>query len=326
MTTQTNPLKPKKMRTKRDGSREERDETDRERRDRVLPGMDDLKKLSLGIMEDEEECLIDDEINDEEEDEEKDCLIPLNWAQIASSHSATQEKMRQTIQEARDRQKKKKEPKKNCEPGNPWKNSLGQFSSPDKAASWSIGNQSGVGRSDCNYGKKKKTGKGRSTSWTKRECGREDVTDPNKKAKHRCKDGSVVKEQDDPLQSAWDLTTSDSLGSKISDRLLKVLDRDPNFIKHLAYLVKPLIDHSDQSERSAKHREKPHYSDLNREKPHSNRSAPSGAVEEKKDKGMTRDQVRDLCARSGFFGWTDFLLKLSAIEQAKKGTINQKKN
>lgn len=302
MITQTNPLKPKKKRTYK-GKKIERPETDRERKDRNFPGYDELKRISTGIMEDEEEtqdkegCLIDDEINDDPEGSESDCLIPLKWAKLASSNLATQEKMKQTIQEARDR-KKKKETKKNCEPGNPWRDDLGRMTSPDKAASWSIGNKSGVGRPDCNYGKKKKTGSGRSTSWTRRECGREDVEDPNIKAKHRCKDGSVVKEGDsEVLDSAWEKTTGDVFGNQISDRLQKVLDRDPNFIKHLSFLLKPMIDKEKGDQ-------------LVREK-------------RAKTKGMNREEIRQLCSASGFFGWTDFLLKLSAIEQAKKGTINK---
>ena len=298
---QTNPLKTKKKRVYK-GKEIERPETDRERKERLIPGSDDLKRLSLGIpedtesSEDEEQCLIDDEINDEPEGDEDDCLIPLRWAKLASSNLATQEKMKQTIQEARDRKTKKK----NCEPGNPWRDDLGRMTSPEDAASWSIGNKSGVGRSDCKYGKKKKSGSGRSTSWTKRECGREDVEDPNIKAKHRCKDGSVVKEGDDDavLDQAWERTTSDVFGNEIADRLQKVLDRHPNFIKHLTYLLKPLVDKESKDE----------------------------MVKEKKNrhKGLSREQVRTLCAKSGFFGWSDFLLKLSAIEQAKKGTINQR--
>ena len=319
----TNPLKPKKKRRYK-GKEIERPETDRERKDRHFAGYDDLKRLSLGIPEENEDegCLIDDEINDEDEQIEDDCLIPLKWAKLATSDLATQEKMKQTIQEARIREKKKSE-KKNCQAGNPWRDDLGRMTSPDKAASWSIGNQDGVGRSDCKFGKKKKTGSGRSTSWTRRECGREDVTDPNIKAKHRCKDGSVVKEQDEE-KSDWEKTI-DPYTSELSDRLQKILDREPNFIKHLTFLVKPLIGIGDHAERDSDSVNNDATNGSQREKPDRSKLIP---VAEKKNrhKGLSREQVRGLCAKSGFFGWSDFLLKLSAIEQAKKGSINQKQN
>lgn len=332
-----NPLKPKKKRVYK-GKEIERPESDTERRERLMPGTKELQKLARGVTEDEEEnCLIDDEINDEEEDEE-DCLIPLRWATLASSNPDTQKQMIKTISEARKRQKqdlltekKKKETKKNCEPGNPWRDDLGRMTSPDKAASWSIGNQDGVGRSDCKHGKKKKSGSGRSTAWTKLGCGREDVTDPNIKAKHRCKDGSVVKEEE-TKEDDWSKTVDPYVG-QLHDRLQKILDREPNFIKHLTFLVKPLIDIEHQSERDTKQRDNSRYDDEQRDKPQMNgtRSERSPndlmAVDEKKNrhKGMTREEIRTLCSRSGFFGWTDFLMKLSAIEQAKKGSINQQK-
>lgn len=340
MITNTNPIKPKKKR-KYKGKEIERSETDRERKERLMPGYDDLKRLSLGIaetegLEDEEECLIDDEINDDEEATEDDCLIPLKWAQIASSNTATQNKMKQTIQEARNRQrqdlltekKKDKLKKVNCQPGNPWRDSQGRMTSPDKAASWSIGNQDGVGKDDCNYGKKKKTGSGRSTSWTKRECGREDVTNPNDKAKHRCKDGSVVKEQDEE-QSDWDKTI-DPQTSELGDRLQSILDKEPDFIKHLTFLVKPLIDIGDPTERRIEKVKNHAKSGDQREKPQSDRTEQGARLQEKKKSnkhtGMSREQIRTLCSASGFFGWTDFLMKLSAIEQAKKGTIKPRGN
>jgi hypothetical protein len=316
-------MKPKKKRTYK-GKEIERTETDRERKDRLFPGSDDLKKLSIGIQEttpEDEDSLIDDE-----EEQEDDYHIPLKWAELASSNLATQNKMKQTIKEARIREKKKDKPKKkNCEPGNPFRDELGRLSSVEDAASWSIGNQDGVGRSDCNYGKKKKTGSGRSTSWTKRECGREDVTDPNVKAKHRCKDGSVVKEQDEE-QSDWDKTI-DPHTSELGDRLQSILDKEPDFIKHLTFLVKPLIDIGDPTERRIEKMKNHAKSGSQREKTQSDRTKLIPVSERSnRHKGMNREQIRTLCSASGFFGWSDFLLKLSAIEQAKKGSINQTKN
>jgi len=308
MITNTNPLKPKKKR-KYKGKEIERPETDRERKERHFAGYDDLKRLSIGIPEtnnppeEEETCLIDDEINDDPEEGETDCLIPLKWAELASSNTQTQNKIRQTIQEARDKSKEKK----NCEAGNPWRDENGRLTSPDKATSWSIGNKKGVGSSDCKYGKKKKSGSGRSTSWTKRECGREDVEDPNIKAKYKCKDGSVVKEDTldntntlDVIDRAWIETTESVFREKISDRLQRIQDREPYFLKYLAFLLQPLLDLEEKGEEYI-----------------------SEKIKKDRHKGMSREQIRTLCSASGFFGWTDFLLKLSAIEQAKKGSINQ---
>jgi len=307
MTTSTNPLKPKKTRRYK-GKEIERPETDRERKERHFAGYDDLKRLSVGIPEtkeppEEDTCLIDDEINDDPEGSETDCLIPLKWAELASSNTETQKKIRQTIQEARDRSKQKK----NCVAGNPWRDDLGRLSSVENAKSWSIGNKDGAGGPDCKYGKKKKSGSGRSTAWTKRECGREDVEDPNVKAKHRCKDGSVVKESEGELMDdAW-RETQDVYSGQIADRLQKVMDRDPSFLKHLTYLLRPLVDYE------------------KKEPGQTERSGFMNVAEKKKNRhqGLSREQIRDLCSRSGFFGWSDFLLKLSAIEQAKKGSINQ---
>ena len=38
---------------------------------------------------------------------------------------------------------------------------------------------------------------------------------------------------------------------------------------------------------------------------------------------VSREQARQWAAQLGFFGWTDFLLKLNAIESAKKGGLQK---
>jgi hypothetical protein len=40
---------------------------------------------------------------------------------------------------------------------------------------------------------------------------------------------------------------------------------------------------------------------------------------------VSREQARQWAASLGFFGWTDFLMKLNAIEAAKKGNIGKGK-
>ena len=287
MNTNINPLKPKKKR-KYKGKEIERPETDRERKDRLLPGYDDMKRLSNGIPEDKTDaCLIDDEINDDDEMED-DCLIPLNWADIASSNPNTQKRMRQTINEARDRAKKKKE-KKNCSPGCPYHNEDGEFTSSGVKGSWSVSNPDG--KQDCDYGKMSTTGVGKGKRWVRQPCGRKDVDTPNVKAKYRCKDGSAVNEADETRPIDIDPAYED-----LADRFQRVIDRSPSFLKYLTYLLKPLVDIENVGLT---------------EKKNTNRH-----------KGLSREEIRSLCSRSGFFGWTDFLMKLSAIEQAKKGTIS----
>ena len=141
----------------------------------------------------------------------------------------------------------------------------------------------------------------------------------------------VASHPDERSRSPPPVPTAEELQHAMS--VQKILDREPNFIKHLTFLVKPLIDIEHQSERDTKQRDNSRYDDEQRDKPQMNgtRSERSPndlmAVDEKKNrhKGMTREEIRTLCSRSGFFGWTDFLMKLSAIEQAKKGSINQQK-
>ena len=316
-----NPTGTKKFRTYK-GKRIERPETDSERKDRCFAGYNDMRRASIGIYEsepgedeeetdDENRCLVDDELSDDDYEDDDDCLIPMRWADLATGDKKTRDMMRQTISESRQRvtEKKKKSSKsnkkKNCSPGNPYHDSDGEFGKPGETGSWSIGNKEPG--EDCNYGKLKRTGKGKQTQWTKRECGRKDVDDPSKKAKHRCKDGSVVTEQDIPYSDEGSLD-DETLG-QLQDRLQKVLDREPMFLKHLSFLLRPMVD-LEQREKKQRQREKPQLGQ-------------SALVGEKKNrhKGLSREQVRDLCARSGFFGWTDFLMKLNAIEAAKKGNI-----
>jgi len=319
-----NPLGNKKFRTYK-GKRIERPETETEKRDRYFPGSKELQRLSRGITEEEEgneedneedeDCLVDDELSDDDHENDDDCLIPMRWADLATGDKKTRDKMRQTISESRKRVTKKKSTKtkkKNCSPGNPYHDSDGEFGKEGETGSWSIGNKSPG--EDCNYGKLRRTGKGKQTQYTKRECGREDVDDPDKKAKHRCKDGSVVTEQEIPYSDEGSLY--DETLDQLQDRLQKVMDREPMFLKHLSYLLRPMIDLEQRDKTRSQ-----------RDKPQPERSALVGEKKNRKNahKGMTREQIRSLCSRSGFFGWSDFLMKLNQIEAAKKGNIQRNK-
>ena len=301
----SNPLKPKKYR-KYKGKRIQRKETDRERKDRLFAGYDDFKRTSLGVVEEDDDCLIDDELSDDDFEDDDDCLIPLKWADLATGDPKTRAMMKQTITEARKQTKKKKE-KKNCTPGNPYHNEDGEFTDSGVKGSWSISNPDN--KKDCDYGKLKTTGRGKGKQWTKQPCGRKDIDTPNVKAKYRCKDGSVVSESDATERLDRKLPYSDNpdlrdeVHSELTDRLQRLLDRDPFFIKHLTYLVKPMIRLEKEVNKDLQERKR---------KPIKNPLLK-----------VSREQARVWAAQVGFFGWTDFLLKLSAIEKAKKGETNQ---
>ena len=317
------------------GKKKPRKETEAERRERLFPGHDLQRQLSKGIVEEEDDdqreksqsqrdiltidnaelavgqdddCLVDDELSDDDHEDDDDCLIPLSWAKLATNDPEIQKKMTQTIQESRSRvlEKKKSKPKKkNCSPGNPLHSTSGEFTGKGKKGSWSIRTKG----EDCNYGQLKTTGRGNEKRWTKTTCGREDPKDDNKKAKYKCKDGSLNEEENNFRDDVWDKTLM-----QLQDRLQKLLDRDPQFLKRLAYLLKPMTD---------------------MEREESNMTigqAAAQAIMNEKKKGrknplhaLTRDQSRTYCASLGFFGWTDFLMKLNAIEAAKKGNIPNRK-
>ena len=319
-TPDTNPLKNKKYRSYK-GKRIQRPETEREQRDRVFPGYADFKKASIGVYEDEDlengedGYLLDDELVDDEDDDSEDCLIPLKWAELASGNPETRKMMRKTISESRKRTKEKK---KQCTPGNALHGTDGRFTSKGKKGSWSIRTPG----TDCDHGQMRTTGKGNQKQWTKVLCGRRDKDNPNVKADRRCHDGAKVNEKNidndglpyDPPVSAIDAMNSvaslddiykDDVSGELGDRLQKIIDRHPQFITHLAYLLKPMIDLEKSSQDSlVRERKKKHKNPL---------------------LNVSREQARQWAAQIGFFGWSDFLQKLAAIESAKKGTLNQKR-
>ena len=290
----------------KDGRKNPRKETDSERKERLFPGHDDMRKMAIGVIgesdpENDEECLVDDELSDDDYEDDDDCLIPMRWASLATDNPEIRKKMQATIKESRllhesKKRNANKKKKKNCTPGNPYHDADGEFGKPGEYGSWSISNPDG--KANCDHGQLRTTGRGNEKRWTKTRCGRKDPKDDNIKAKYKCKDGSFVTEGE------AENFGFDEVLMKLQDRLQKVLDRDPHFLKQLSYLLKPMID-------------------MELEQSPVPVSTQTSIVGEKKNRhsGLTRDQVRTLCARSGFFGWTDFLMKLNAIEAAKKGNI-----
>ena len=288
------------------GKRIQRPETPLEKQDRLFPGQGALTSLSRGIVEEEDETESEE---DEEEEDEDDCLIPDIWSKIASPNPEIQRKIQGVINES----KKKAKKKKLCRPGAPLHDKDGEFTGPGKQGSWSVSNPDG--KSDCDHGKLRTSGKGNHKTWLKQPCGRSDSG--KGKAKYRCKDGTLTEDglistdtQPDKLRpkaepSFTDFPVDTGVLMDLQDRLQKILDNHPTFLKHLSYLVKPLVDQEKEQELG------------------------SGQLGEKKKrrplKNMSREQARTVCSRLGFFGWSDFLMKLNAIESAKKGSMNQGK-
>jgi hypothetical protein len=91
----------------------------------------------------------------------------------------------------------KKKPVPYCEPGNPFHDENGRFTDPDeKKGSMSSGYWSTTNKKGCRKGKMKRNSANRSTQIAVKPCGRIEADNPNKKAKHRCKDGKALWESD----------------------------------------------------------------------------------------------------------------------------------
>ena len=100
-----NPFGRKKFRTYK-GKRIERPETERERRERLLPGTDDLTALSRGVVEEEPENTIDSEgelEGDEEHGYSRICFsIPDNWGKLMTSDPTLQKSFTKRLKEGRE--------------------------------------------------------------------------------------------------------------------------------------------------------------------------------------------------------------------------------
>ena len=251
-------------------------------KEEVFAGYEELSRLARGIVED-----------DDSQDISKE--FPDSWAKIAAPDEDTQKKISdRLIAEAK---KKSKERMKHCNPegGNPnHSKEDGRFTSSESDGSWSIKHPKTS--KDCDAGTYRKTGKGSQKVWVKQACGRDSDT-------RLCgtKDGvragrSKVTESDE-----FDSVES-KIESELADRLQKVQDREPSFVRLLMFLVEPIVGaqiedtekhHAEISEKKSKHSPLKNYSP---------------------------DEIRNLCkSRYNLMTFVEFLDLLQRIEAAKKG-------
>ena len=123
---------------------------------------------------------------------------------------------------------KKRKTRPVCSKANPWHDSLGRFSSKDKARSWSIRTDT---KKDgkCSKGQNKTDGSGKRL-FTRIICGRKDHRDEDSpKAKFKCKDGSKVNEVQDQYVR---------IKRSALDRLLLELEAEPSLLDENNELLK----------------------------------------------------------------------------------------
>ena len=260
---------------------------------------------------------------EEEEDEEEleASMFPSSWVKIASADKATQERMTETLL----REAKKRKTKKHCNPegGNPnHSKETGRFSSKGGTGSWSIKHPKTS--KDCDAGTYRKTG-GNKKVWTSLPCGRDSDTKlcgtKNGVRAGRKKVKEEV-DQSDMLREPLDSEIEFNLNVQLSDRLDQIKDRAPNFIKHLMFLVEPII--------GLKQRDKTQFDQKQRENPFLKRTELEQGIEEKKKKrkrkspfqGYSDEEIKSSCKmRYNLMTFDDFLALLNKIEAAKSAKL-----
>ena len=267
----------------KNGRKTEREETERERRERLFAGHDDLAKLSKSVYESEESI---NDINSENKDEDKDIAesVPDNWGKLMSSDTGVQDKFKRRLEEQR-----KKKPMPHCNPkgGSPYHHpETGEFTSRDKAGSWSIRHPKTS--KDCKAGLARMKGGGGKELFSKHadDCGREGnyiCSEPDMKKGERQK--GVQKEN--LLDHSVGVSLTPKEVEELSARLQRIQDDNPKFISSLRYLVAPFIK---AAERLA---ERPEHSKLARQ-----------------------------CAAAGMISFKQFLNRLNAIELAKSAELH----
>ena len=294
--------------------------------DDLFAGWEGLKKLQRGtVLEDESEHSTFAEPSTEQSDDEdsEEICFPASWVKIASNDKATQDKMMETL--LRESKSKKKGLKKHCNPkgGNPnHSKEDGRFSSRSSKGSWSI--RTDKTGPDCDAGTYRKTG-GNKKVWVKQPCGRD--SDVNLcGTKDGVRAGRKIKESESELASIDSGSFEDQqdvkLNMQLSDRLDKIKDRSPDFVKHLAFLVKPIID--------LEQRDNSHFDDEQRDNSLSKRTELEQSLDERKRKskkkspfqGYSADEIRQSCkTRYNLMTFEEFLQLLNRIEAARGGKL-----
>jgi len=297
----------------KNGKKEEREETDRERRERLMPGSDELARLSRCILEDDDDddetLRASDDIEWFGEDDEITAAIPDKWGKLMTTSEKVREGFRIKITEAKAKRKKKLMKHCGTEGGNPYHSGKdGKFSSRSGAKSWSI-RKPKTGK-DCKAGLARMGSNG-SELFHKhaQECGREGdwlCGEPDSRK------GSKSLEED-AVDNAKDLNLSPGDVDTIATRLQKIQDRmGGEFVQALRYLVAPIVKSQDNSTP---------YESVVAERMR------GGRVKGKKNPHrmteLSKDEIVKLCSRYGLQSFASFLQKLNAIEAAKKAELNK---
>ena len=290
---------------------------------KTFPGIEDLRRYGRGVMTDDtnEDVVLEpdeqhDQLEDDEEEEETEIIFPASWVKIATRNESIQKEMRDKLLTEAKKKKKERKPHCNKKGGNPHHSKEdGRFTSAESDGSWSIKHPKTS--ADCDAGTYRKTGKGKQKVWTSIPCGRDSDTKlcgtkDGVRSGRSVKKVKKITESDIMDELFIDMSTQEELG----DRLQKLLDRDPKFLSHLAYLVAPL--NIMQKKHSARQ-------DNNSVETH------SAQLDEKKKKkvkspfrGHTDEEIRSACrSRYNLMSFDEFLALLNKIEAAKKGVQNQ---
>lgn len=274
-------IEKQKERAKAQQKKDNLKKTNKEKEE-VFAGYEELSRLARGIVEEDDNQDIKNE-------------FPDSWAKIAAPDEGTQRKISdKLIAEAK---KKSKERMKHCNPegGNPnHSKEDGRFTSSNSDGSWSIKHPKTS--KDCDAGTYRKTGRGRQKVWVKQACGRDS-------------DIRLCGTKDGIRAGRSNVTESEgfeSIGSeiemKLADRLQRIQDREPSFVRLLMFLVEPIV--GTQIGDTEKH-----HAEISEKK---SKQSPL--------KNYSPDEIRNLCkSRYNLMTFVEFLDLLQRIEAAKKG-------
>ena len=209
-----------------------------EEKDEIFGGYEELNRLAKGIYE------------EDEEDEDKDSIadvIPDNWGELMSNDRRVRDSFRIKITEAREKKSKKKKIMPHCrkDGSNPYHSGeTGEFTSRDKAASWSIRHPKTS--KDCKAGLARMSGGRELFHKHSQECGREGewlCGEKDKKKREKTRNEILIEGE------AFELEAEHV--DELSKRLQSIQDRSPEFLQSLRYLIAPLVTAADASNMSS---------------------------------------------------------------------------